>query len=281
MRILFCGDVVGRSGREAILTHIPEIREKLKLDLVVVNAENAAGGFGITKRLCEEFYAGGVDVLTLGNHAWAQREIVGYIDSDPKLLRPLNYPESTPGVGSGLYTTAKGERVLVLQVMGRLFMEPVDDPFAAVEKILANHRLGATVAAIFVDVHAEATSEKMAMGQYLDGRVSLVAGTHTHIPTADAQIFANGTAYISDVGMCGDYDSVIGMKKEISIKRFLRPLRTEPFSPADGEASLCGVFVETDPKTGLATRVAPLRIGGRLAPAWPLDGAEKAAGPDA
>ncbi len=269
MRILFCGDVVGRSGREAILAHIPEIREKLGLDLVVVNAENAAGGFGITARLCQEFYAAGVDVLTLGNHAWAQREIVGYIDQDPKLLRPLNYPDGTPGVGSGLYTTAKGERVLVLQVLGRLFMEPVDDPFAAAERTLANHRLGGSVAAILVDVHAEATSEKMAVGHYLDGRVTLVAGTHTHIPTADAQVLAGGTAYISDVGMCGDYDSVIGMKKEISIKRFLRPLRTEPFSPAEGEASLCAVFVETDPKTGLAKRVAPLRMGGRLAPAWP------------
>lgn len=277
MRILFCGDVVGRSGREVILARMPEIREKLRLDLVVVNAENAAGGFGITKRLCEEFYAGGVDVLTLGNHAWAQREIVGYIDSDPKLLRPLNYPESTPGIGSGLYSTAKGERVLVLQAMGRLFMEPVDDPFAAVEKVLANHRLGGSVGAIVVDIHAEATSEKMALAQHLDGRVTMVAGTHTHIPTADAQIFPGGTAYISDAGMCGDYDSVIGMKKEISIQRFLRPLRTEPFRPAEGEGTLCGVFVETDPKTGLAKRVAPLRMGGRLDPAWPGDPAPELA----
>ncbi|MGB1547854.1 MAG: TIGR00282 family metallophosphoesterase [Alphaproteobacteria bacterium] len=271
MRILFCGDVVGRSGREAVLRHIPEVREKLKLDLVVVNAENAAGGFGITERLCEEFYDAGVDVLTLGNHAWAQREIVGYIDQDPKLLRPLNYPETTPGLGSGLYPTASGERALVVQVMGRLFMEPLDDPFAAIEKVLANHRLGSTVGAIIVDIHAEATSEKMAMGHHLDGRVSMVAGTHTHVPTADAQVLPKGTAYISDVGMCGDYDSVIGMKKETSIKRFLRPIRTEPFSPAEGEATLCGLYVETDPKTGLATYAAPLRLGGRLAPAWPLE----------
>lgn len=272
MRILFCGDVVGRAGREAILARVPELRERLQLDLVVVNAENAAGGFGITERLCREFYEVGVDVLTLGNHAWAQREIVGYIENDPKLLRPLNYPLTTPGFGSGVFPTAKGESVLVLQAMGRLFMEPLDDPFVAIERVLGNHRLGGTVGAIVVDIHAEATSEKMALGHYLDGRVTLVAGTHTHVPTADAQILPGGTAYISDLGMCGDYDSVIGMKKETSIKRFLRPIRTEPFSPAEGEATLCGVFVETNPKTGLASRVAPLRMGGRLSPAWPLDG---------
>ncbi len=273
MRILFCGDVVGRSGREAVYGRIPELRERLALDLVVVNAENAAGGFGITERLCQEFYEVGVDVLTLGNHAWAQREIIGYIDNDPKLLRPLNYPETTPGLGSGLYPTSNGERALVVQVMGRLFMESVDDPFAAVEKVLANHRLGSTVGAIIVDIHAEATSEKMAFAHHLDGRVSLVAGTHTHVPTADAQVLPGGTAYISDIGMCGDYDSVIGMKKEASIKRFLRPMRTEPFSPADGEATLCGFYVETDPETGLATHAAPLRLGGRLSSAWPLDAA--------
>ncbi|MEW5704991.1 MAG: TIGR00282 family metallophosphoesterase [Pseudomonadota bacterium] len=272
MRILFCGDVVGRAGREAILARVPELRERLQLDLVVVNAENAAGGFGITERLCREFYEVGVDVLTLGNHAWAQREIVGYIENDPKLLRPLNYPLTTPGFGSGVFPTAKGESVLVLQAMGRLFMEPLDDPFVAIERVLGNHRLGGTVGAIVVDIHAEATSEKMALGHYLDGRVTLVAGTHTHVPTADAQILPGGTAYISDLGMCGDYDSVIGMKKETSIKRFLRPIRTEPFSPAEGEATLCGVFVETNPKTGLASRVAPLRMGGRLSPAWPFDG---------
>ena len=269
MRILFCGDVVGRSGREAVLRHIPEVREKLKLDLVVVNAENAAGGFGITERLCEEFYDAGVDVLTLGNHAWAQREIVGYIDQDPKLLRPLNYPETTPGLGSGLYPTASGERALVVQVMGRLFMEPLDDPFAAIEKVLANHRLGSTVGAIIVDIHAEATSEKMAMGHHLDGRVSMVAGTHTHVPTADAQVLPKGTAYISDVGMCGDYDSVIGMKKEAPIDRFVLKMPGPRLDAAGGEATICGSFIISDDRTGLAISIDPIRLGGLLSQTVP------------
>ena len=234
MRVLFCGDVVGRAGREAVTGRVPELRERLGLDLVVACGENAAAGFGITQKICEELYAAGVDVITLGNHAWDQREIIGYIDGDRRLLRPHNYPKGTPGRGAHVYETATRRRVLVVQVMTRLFMDPLDDPFAALDDALGNHRLGASVDAAIVDIHGEATSEKMALGHYVDGRASLAAGTHTHVPTADARILARGTAYLTDIGMCGDYDSVIGMKKEIAIARFVRKVPGERLAPAEG-----------------------------------------------
>lgn len=270
MKILYCGDVVGRSGREAIAEHLPDLREKLDLDFVAVNGENAAGGFGITDKICRQFYQLGADVITLGNHAWDQHEIIPYIDGDPKLIRPLNFPKGTPGRGAGLFEARGGQKILVIQVMGRLFMDPLDDPFASVEEALSAHRLGATVAAILLDIHGEATSEKMAMGHAVDGRVSMAFGTHTHVPTADAMILPGGTAYMSDVGMCGDYNSVIGMKKDAPIARFTRKMPTERLAPADGEATLCAVYVETDDATGLAKHVAPLRLGGRLSPQWPV-----------
>lgn len=269
MRLLYLGDVVGRSGREAAIAALPGLRERLKLDFVVVNGENAAHGFGITAKICEEFYAAGADVLTTGNHAWDQREILSYIESDPRLLRPLNFPRGTPGRGAGVYTATRGRKVLVMQVMGRLFMDPLDDPFAAVEAEFTRHRLGATVDAVIVDVHAEASSEKMGLGHTCDGRASLVVGSHSHIPTADAQVLPAGTAFQSDAGMCGDYDSVIGMKKDTAIARFVRKIPGERLTPADGPATVCGVFVETDDRTGLARRIAPLRLGGRLAEALP------------
>lgn len=270
MRLLFLGDVVGRSGRDAIIEHLPSVRRRLNLDFVVVNAENAAHGFGVTPKICEDFYAAGIDALTLGNHSWDQREILGYIDGDPRLLRPLNYPPGTPGRGIGAYEAGRGRKVVVMQVMGRLFMEPLDDPFAAFEKELARIRMGSGgIDAIILDIHAEATSEKMALGHVADGRVSLVVGTHSHVPTADCQILPKGTAYQTDAGMCGDYDSVIGMKKEPAIHRFVRKIPGERLSPADGPATICGVFVETDDRTGLASRVAPFRLGGRLAETWP------------
>jgi metallophosphoesterase (TIGR00282 family) len=264
MRLLYLGDVVGRSGRDAVVAALPGLRERLKLDFVVVNGENSAHGFGITAKICEEFYAAGVDVLTTGNHAWDQREIIGTIDGDPRLLRPLNFPRGTPGRGAGVYPAPRGKKVMVLQVMGRLFMDPLDDPFAAIEAEFSRQRLGATVDAVIVDVHGEATSEKMAIGHTCDGRASLVVGSHSHIPTADAQILNGGTAYQTDAGMCGDYDSVIGMKKEAAISRFVRKMPGDRLSPADGEATVCGVFVETNDRTGLAQRVSPLRLGGRL-----------------
>ncbi|MGE5547363.1 MAG: YmdB family metallophosphoesterase [Solirubrobacterales bacterium] len=271
MRLLFLGDVVGRAGRDAVVERLPEIRRRLEADFVVVNAENAAHGFGITPKICEDFFAAGADVLTLGNHSWDQREIMGYIDGEPRLLRPVNYPAGTPGKGVGVYPAPRGKKVAVIQVMGRLFMDPLDDPFAAAERELARLRMGpGGVDAIILDIHAEATSEKMAMGHTADGRVSLVVGTHSHIPTADAQIFSGGTAYQTDAGMCGDYDSVIGMKKDAAIHKFVRKIPGERLSPAEGPATICGILVETDDRSGLAVKAAPLRVGGRLGESWPV-----------
>lgn len=270
MRLLFLGDVVGRSGRDALLAELPSLRDRLDPDVTVVNGENAAGGYGITMKIAEEFFAAGVDVVTTGNHVWDQKELVGQIDRQPRLLRPLNYPEGTPGRGFVLLQARGGRAVLVMNVMARLFMDPLDDPFAAVERVLRTHRLGpGGVAAAILDVHGEATSEKMIMGHVLDGRVSLVVGTHSHVPTADHQILPGGTAYLSDAGMCGDYDSAIGMKKQIAMAKLVRKLPTERLTPAEGPATVCGVYVETDDRSGLATRIAPVRVGGRLAPALP------------
>ena len=268
MKILFCGDVVGRSGREAIQKHLPGLKARLGIDFTVVNGENAAGGVGITDEIAREFYEAGADAVTTGNHVWDRREIISTIDRDPRLLRPQNFPKGTPGKGVGIYQ-AKGKRVMVMNLMGRLFMDPLDDPFAIAERELASQRLGGTVDAILVDFHAEATSEKMAFAHWLDGRVSLVVGTHTHVPTADWQILPAGTAYLSDAGMCGDYDSVIGMEKSVPIQRFLKKMPTDRLSAATGEATLCGLYLETDEKTGLARRIEPIRVGGRLSQALP------------
>ncbi|MEM7225036.1 MAG: TIGR00282 family metallophosphoesterase [Pseudomonadota bacterium] len=269
MRLLFCGDIVGRSGRQAVIDHLPGLRRDLKLDFVIVNGENAAGGFGITKKICDELFALGVDVISGGNHIWDQREALGFIDGENRLLRPINFPAGTPGRGAQVYGAPGGRKVLVVNVMARLFMDPLDDPFAAVKQVLARYSLGASAAAIVVDFHGEATSEKMAMGHFLDGKVSACLGTHTHVPTADVMILPGGTAYQSDVGMCGDYDSVIGMDKKVPVTRFLRKLPTERLSPATGEGTLCALFIETDDKTGLATRAEPVRVGGRLQQALP------------
>lgn len=267
MKLFYLGDVVGRSGREVVLANLPGLRQRLGLDFVVINGENAAHGFGITAKICEEFFQAGADVVITGNHAWDQREVWPYYDQQPRLLRPLNYPKGTPGRGVGIYAAPRGKKVMVVQVMGRLFMDPLDDPFAAIEAELARTRMGPGLGAdaIIVDIHAEATSEKMAMGHVCDGRVSLVVGSHSHIPTADAQVLPKGTAYQTDAGMCGDYDSVIGMKKEAAIAKFVRKIPGERLSPADGDGTLCGVYVETDDRTGLATRISPVRVGGRLA----------------
>ena len=270
MKILLCGDVVGRAGRAAVTEHVPELRRMLGLDFVVVNGENAAAGFGITDKICAELYAAGVDAITTGNHVWDRREIIAYIPSDPRLLRPANFPRGTPGRGSHVYRLADGRRVFLANLMARLFMDALDDPFAEVEAMLAEQRLG-EVDAIIVDFHGEATSEKMAMGQLLDGRVSLVVGTHSHVPTADAQILPRGTAYQTDAGMCGDYDSVIGMQKAAAVARFVTKMPGERLQVAEGPATLCGVVVETDDATGLARRIAPVRMGGRLIPSLPTE----------
>ena len=264
MKIIYLGDVVGKSGRTAVMKHLPILRETYNFDFLILNGENAAHGFGITPRICEEFFEAGINVITLGNHAWDKREILNYIQEENRLIRPLNYPENTPGKGSGLYTTRSGNKIFVAQVMGCLFMEQLENPFNEVEKCLSKITLGADVKCIILDIHAEATSEKMAMGQYLDGRVSMVIGSHSHIPTADTQILPGGTAYQTDAGMCGDYDSVIGMKKEPSVNRFVQKLDNQRLEPAEGEATVCGVLLETDDVSGLAVRVHAIRIGGRL-----------------
>jgi metallophosphoesterase (TIGR00282 family) len=269
MRILFVGDIVGRSGRAALLERLPGLIRDWKLDFVGVNGENAAGGFGITEAIFNEFIDAGADVVTGGNHSWDQREALVFIERAPRLLRPINFPSGTPGRGAALIEARNGARVLVVNVMGRIFMDPLDDPFAAVERELSLCALKREVDAIIVDIHCEATSEKQAMGHFCDGRTSLVVGTHTHAPTADHQVLPGGTAFISDVGMTGDYDSVIGMTKEEPLNRFVRKIPGARFEPALGAATLCAVAVETDDASGLALRIAPVRIGGRLEQARP------------
>ena len=270
LRILFVGDVVGRTGRDAVVARLPGLRAALRIDLAVVNAENASHGFGLAPDMARALFAAGADVITLGNHAWDRKEIIPYIAETPRLLRPLNYPPGTPGHGSVLVTLPDGRRALVLQAMGRLFMDPLDCPFRGTADVLANHRLGASVQAIVSDFHAEASSEKMAYAHTFDGQMSFVVGTHTHCPTADAQILPNGSAFQSDAGMCGDYDSVIGMMKDGAALRFWRKVPGEKLGPAEAEATVCGVFVQTDDTTGLARRIEPVRIGGRLAQAMPV-----------
>ncbi len=269
MRLLYCGDIMGKPGRDVVVSEIPRLRKELRLDFVVACGENAAHGFGITAMICQQLFAAGVDVVTTGNHAWDQREIVTYIEAEPRLLRPLNYPPETPGQGMGFYKTAEGRRVIVIQVMGRLYMDPLDDPFRALDEALKLHPLRDAADAILIDLHAEASSEKGALAHLADGRASMAVGSHTHIPTADGRLMPGGTAFQSDAGMCGVYDSVIGMNKHIATDRFVTKMRGERLEPAEGEATLCGVYVETDDRTGLATKIAPVRVGGHLAPAGP------------
>jgi hypothetical protein len=264
MRILFLGDIVGRSGREAVIAALPGLRQRLRLDLALVNGENASHGFGLAPDMAEALFAAGADAITLGNHSWDRKEIISYISDHPRLIRPINYPPGTPGQGSVVIDLPNGRRALVLNAMGRLYMDPLDCPFRATAELLSRHRLGQTVHAVIADFHAEATSEKLAYGHSFDGRMSLVVGTHTHVPTADHQILPGGTAYQTDLGMCGDYDSVIGMDKTIAATRFWKKLPGERLHPAEGEATLSGILVETDDATGLARLARPVRVGGRL-----------------
>ncbi|PZR00038.1 MAG: metallophosphoesterase [Cereibacter sphaeroides] len=270
MKILFLGDVMGRSGRSGIADRLPRLRADWGLDFVVVNGENASSGAGLTPEHAKLILNAGADCVTLGDHAFDQKDMLSFIETEPRLIRPLNYARAAPGRGARLFTIQGGRKVLVLQALGQVFMKrPFDDPFSAVETILKSHPLGGLAQAIVVDFHAEATSEKMAMGHWCDGRASLVVGTHTHVPTGDAQRLTGGTAYLTDAGMCGDYDSVIGMEKLEPLRRFITGMAKARFEPAAGEATLSGIYVETDDKTGLAAKVRMIRIGGRLEQALP------------
>ncbi|HTJ03208.1 MAG TPA: TIGR00282 family metallophosphoesterase [Methylovirgula sp.] len=266
MRLLFIGDIVGRSGRNILLDLLPGLRKEWKLDCVIVNGENAAGGFGINEQILNDFLNAGADCVTLGNHAFDQREALNFISHQPRLVRPINYPQGTPGRGATLIETEAGHRVLVVNAMGRVFMDPLDDPFALAADEIAACPLQEACDAAVIDFHAETTSEKQAFAHFVDGRVSLVVGTHTHVPTADHQILPQGTGFITDTGMTGDYDSVIGMEKEEPIRRFTRKVPGGRFEPAGGAATLCGVAVETN-RAGLAVKIAPVRLGGRLSQA--------------
>ncbi|MGC1780658.1 MAG: TIGR00282 family metallophosphoesterase [Xanthobacteraceae bacterium] len=268
MRILFVGDIIGRSGRTVVTERLPRLVRDWKLDLVVVNGENSAGGFGITEAIYREFIEAGADAVTLGNHAWDQKEALVFIERAPRLIRPLNYPAGTPGRGAAMIESKSGARVLVINAMGRIYMDPLDDPFAAIDRELMACPLRQGADAIVIDFHGEASSEKQAMGFFCDGRASLVVGTHTHVPTADLRVLPGGTAFITDVGMTGDFDSVIGMAKDEPLQRFLRKVSTQRFEPATGPATLCAVAVETD-ASGLAVRTAPVRLGGGLEQAKP------------
>jgi 2',3'-cyclic-nucleotide 2'-phosphodiesterase len=270
MRILFVGDIVGRSGRNIVHERLPGLIRDWKLDLVVVNGENSAGGFGISETIYRDLLDIGVDAVTLGNHAWDQKEALVFIERAPRLIRPVNFPPGTPGRGAAMIEAKNGARVLVVNAMGRVYMDPLDDPFAAIDRELTACPLQSGADAIIIDFHGEATSEKQAMGIFCDGRASLVVGTHTHVPTADLRVLPGGTAYMSDVGMSGDFDSVIGMAKDEPLQRFTRKISSARFEPASGPATLCAVAVETDPASGLATRVGAVRLGGTLEQARPL-----------
>ena len=268
MRVLFLGDVVGALAVRR-QSHLPELRERLAVDFAIVNGENAAWRFRYYASIAEALFDAGADVITTGNHAFDKREIVSYFDAEPRLLRPANYPADTPGKGSGLFPTADGRFVLVANVILRLFMDTCDDPFAAMDRLVEECPLGYGADFIFIDMHGEATSEKLALGHFLDGRVSAIVGTHTHVPTADHMILAGKTAYMTDAGMCGSYEGVIGMQKEAPIERFLSKWERPRLEVAEGPATVSGLLIESDDATGLAARVAPVRLGGLLSEAYP------------
>ena len=265
MNILFLGDVMGRAGRAAVATHLPKLREDWVLDFVVVNGENATAGAGLSGAHAADLFKAGADVVTLGDHAFDQKDMLQAIGQDKRILRPLNYAKSAPGVGARVFPAKGGAKVMVVQALGQVFMKkPFADPWAAVDQVLKAQPLGGAVNAIVVDFHAEATSEKMAMGHFCDGRASMVVGTHTHVPTADTMVLPGGTAFQSDAGMCGCYHSVIGMEAAEPMRRFVTGMVKDRFTPAKGPATLSGLFAEVDPATGKAMRAVAIRVGGHL-----------------
>lgn len=262
---------MGRAGRRAITERLPKIREDWRLDFVVVNGENATGGMGLSGSHAKLLLDAGADCITLGDHAFDQKDMLQFAEHEPRIIRPLNYAPTAPGTGARMFTATQGRKVFVAQALGQVFMKrPFDDPFSALDKSLKAAPRGGLADAVIVDFHCEATSEKMAMGHWLDGRASLVVGTHTHVPTSDTMILPKGTGFQSDAGMCGDYNSVIGMDKTEPMRRFVTQMQKERFTPANGEATLSGVFVETDAKTGAATRCEPVRLGGLLSQQVPV-----------
>jgi metallophosphoesterase (TIGR00282 family) len=266
MKILFCGDVVGRSGRDSLKKYLPELKRDLNLDFIITNVDNAAGGFGASKSVCDQIVSYGTDVLTGGDHVWDQRDTIDFIDRYDKLLRPLNFPKGTPGAGARIFKTDDQKEILVIHILGQVFLKNnLDCPFESIDNILDSYKLGEHLEAIFEDFHAEATSEKMAMGKFLDGRISAIVGSHTHIPTNDFHIMEGGSGYHSDAGMCGDYNSIIGMQKEAPLQMFLSKRKSARMTPAIGDGTLCGTYIEIDKKTGLAKNIKAIKIGGVLA----------------
>ena len=265
MNILILGDIVGPSGREAIVKKLPNLIKKKKLDFVIINGENAADpGVGITKKNTEEFFEAGTDVITTGNHVWDQRETMEFITSEKRLLRPENLIKGSPGVGTGIFNSKNNKKVAVINLMGNIFMKKCEDVFEAAKKFIQTVKLIKDADFIIVDLHGEITSEKMAMGYLFDGKATMVVGTHTHVPTSDHRIMEKGTAYQTDIGMCGDYNSVIGMNRDNSLKRFLKDSPVTKHYPALGEATISGLMVEADDKTGLAKKIEPIIVGGVL-----------------
>ena len=262
MKIIFIGDIVGKNGRDAVLEKINSIKEIYKPDIIICNAENAASGYGLTKKIAINLLENGIDAITLGNHAWDQKEMLSYIEECPKIIRAINYPSNVPGKGYFQIVLEDGRTILIIQVMLRLFMGiSLDDPFSVTKKFLEAEKLGSTNSAILIDLHGEATSEKNAFAHYMDGKVTSILGTHTHIPTADARILDKGTAYQTDVGMTGNYNSVIGMEIENPIHGFVKGYRMDGrFAPAIGSATICGTFVESDDNSGLALKIEPFQI---------------------
>ena len=265
MNILILGDIVGPSGREAIVKKLPNLIKKKKLDFVIINGENAADpGVGITKKNTEEFFEAGTDVITTGNHVWDQKETMEFITSEKRLLRPENLIKGSPGVGTGIFNSKNNKKVAVINLMGNIFMKKCEDVFEAAKKFIQTVKLIKDADFIIVDLHGEITSEKMAMGYLFDGKATMVVGTHTHVPTSDHRIMEKGTAYQTDIGMCGDYNSVIGMNRDNSLKRFLKDSPVTKHYPALGEATISGLMVQADDKTGLAKKIEPIIVGGVL-----------------
>ena len=265
MNILILGDIVGPSGRSALIKTLPNLIEKKKVDFVIVNGENAADtGVGINKKNTEEFFKAGTDVITSGNHIWDEKETMEFITSEKRLLRPENLFKGSPGNGTGIFNTKKNKRVAVINLMGNIFMKKCDDVFESAKRFTQTVKLKRDADFIIVDLHGEITSEKMAMGYFFDGKVTMVVGTHTHVPTSDYRILEKGTAYQTDIGMCGDYNSVIGMNRDNSLKKFFKDSSAKKHYPALGEATISGLMVNADDETGLAKKVEPIIIGGAL-----------------